>query len=389
MVRRRISEAQRWQIIGMHSTGMSCKAIGRQMGYHYIVVSRLVRKHIQTNNVKDLPRSGRPRVTSDRDDRALQRLIRRMPFATSPVLEQHWLPNRRLSTRTIRNRLKSAGLKSKRVIKRPLLLDRHRWTRLAWCLARRGWNLRTWRKIHWSDQNRFLLHVTDGRMRVWRHKNTAYSPRNIYPTVLYGGSSVVVWGCISRDCKLDLVTIQGNLSGDQYIKDVLQPVFPHFDNHPLATRPVYMDDNARPHRSRAVTAYLQSEVVTCVPWSVISPDLNHIEHIWDMLDRRIQAREPPVQNIGQLEAALHRESQQLSQQDIRRLTGGMRRRVEPVIQTRGSYTRYWTLNNGCRQVIHKWRFQIEMTIFSCFLNCEGQYLKWTCFTAKLALWYCD
>jgi hypothetical protein len=70
----------------------------------------------------------------------------------------------------------------------------------------------------------------------------------------------MVWGCISHDCKLDLVTIQGNLTGDQYIRDVLQPVVvPHFDNHPLATRPVYMDDNARPHRSRAVTAYLQSD----------------------------------------------------------------------------------------------------------------------------------
>ena len=64
-------------------------------------------------------------------------------------------------------------------------------------------------------------------------------------------------GCISHDCKLDLVTIQGNLTRDQYIRDVLQPVVvPHFDNHSLATRPVYMDDNARPHRSRAVTAYL-------------------------------------------------------------------------------------------------------------------------------------
>jgi hypothetical protein len=58
----------------------------------------------------------------------------------------------------------------------------------------------------------------------------------------------------------DLVTIQGNLTGDQYIRDVLQPVVvPHFNNHPLATRPVYMDDNARPHRSRAVTVYPQSE----------------------------------------------------------------------------------------------------------------------------------
>jgi hypothetical protein len=92
----------------------------------------------ENNNVKDLPRSGRPQVTSDRDDRALQRLVGRMPFATSPILKQHWLPNKRLSTKTVRNRLESAGLKSRRVIKRPLLVDRHRRTRLAWCLARRG-----------------------------------------------------------------------------------------------------------------------------------------------------------------------------------------------------------------------------------------------------------
>ena len=37
----------------MYTTGMSFKAIGRQMGYHYTVVSRLVGKtHTQTNNVR-------------------------------------------------------------------------------------------------------------------------------------------------------------------------------------------------------------------------------------------------------------------------------------------------------------------------------------------------
>ena len=151
----------------------------------------------------------------------------------------------------------------------------------------------------------------------------------------------MAWGCISHDWKLDLVTIQGNLTGDQYIRDVLQPVvIPHFDIHPLATRPVYMEDNAMPHRSRSATAYLQSEAVTSVPWPAMSPYLNLIEHIWDILGRRIQVREPPVQNFRQLEEALHRAWQQLSQQDIPHLTGGMRCKVEAVIQARGGYTRY-------------------------------------------------
>jgi transposase len=50
---------------------------------------------------------------------------------------------------------------------------------------------------------------------------------------------------------------------------------------------MYMDDNAMPHRSRAVTAYLQSEAVTSVPWLAMNTDLNPIEHIWDMLGRRL------------------------------------------------------------------------------------------------------
>ena len=100
----------------------------------------------------------------------------------------------------------------------------------------------------------------------------------------------------------------------------------------------------------------------------MSLDLNPIEHIWDMLGHRIQAREPPVQNICQLEAALHREWQQPSQQDIRCL--------HPVL----NFEQYMS-----SQVIHKRRFESEMTILSCLLNCEGQYLTWTCFTAKTDL----
>jgi hypothetical protein len=68
--------------------------------------------------------------------------------------------------------------------------------------------------------------------------------------------------------------------------------------------------------------------------------LNPIEHVGDMLSHRVQAVEPPVLKLPQLEAALHGECRQLPQQHILRLTGGMRRRAKAVIQARGGFTRY-------------------------------------------------
>ena len=213
----------------MHTTGMFFKTIGHQMGYHYAVVSRLVRKHTQTNNVQDLPRSG--------NYRALHRLVRWMPFANSPVLKLH-----RLSTRTARNRLKSAGLMSRRVI------------------VGKPTSAITFGMVLSTTWFEFKDMALDPLVR--REPGSASCNRqpdeglerqkySLCPKERPANCSLR-WrpsnglGCISHYCKLDLVTIQGNLTGDQYTRDVLQPVVvPHFNNHALATMPVYMDGNAQ------------------------------------------------------------------------------------------------------------------------------------------------
>jgi hypothetical protein len=305
MVWRWISEAQRWQIIGMHKTGMSFTAIGCQMGYHHTVVSRLVRKRTQTNNVKDLPRSGRPRVTSDRDDMTLQRLVRRMPFATSPVLKQHWLPNRHLSTRRIRNRLKSAGLKSRRVIKRPLLADWHRRITFGMVFSM------TWLEFKDMAQDplvrRELVSASCNRRPDEGLETQKY---NLYPKE-HPTNCPLRWS-LSNGLGVYLSWLQAGFSHHTrqpnwwwvHQRRLATSRCPPFRQPPTSYKACVYGWQHQTSCSRAVTAYLQSKAVTSVPWPVMSPDLNPIEHIWDMLGRRIHAREPPVQNIRQLEAAI-------------------------------------------------------------------------------------
>ena len=80
---------------------------------------------------------------------------------------------------------------------------------------------------------------------MWRQPNAAYSASNINENIPFRGGSVMCGGCVSYDCKLVLVTVQGDRNGPRYQRDVLETVVvPHFDNHASATRPVCMDDNA-------------------------------------------------------------------------------------------------------------------------------------------------
>ncbi|GFS96672.1 transposable element Tcb1 transposase [Trichonephila clavipes] len=63
---------------------------------------------------------------------------------------------------------------------------------------------------------------------------------------------------------------------------------------------LFMDENARPHRANIVTNAFSVGEYHPYGFSSILTDLNPIEHVWNMLARRIAAREPHL-STGTLE----------------------------------------------------------------------------------------
>ncbi|GFW17573.1 transposable element Tcb2 transposase [Trichonephila clavipes] len=101
-----------------------------------------------------------------------------------------------------------------------------------------------------------------------------------------------------------------------------------------------MDDNARPHQTLAVEELLESEDITRVDWPAYSPDLNPIEHVWDVLGRRIAARLQHPENTQQLKQLLIEEWALLPQEKLHQLVLSMRRRCEATIAVRGRHIPY-------------------------------------------------
>ncbi|GFV40640.1 transposable element Tcb2 transposase [Trichonephila clavipes] len=66
-------------------------------------------------------------------------------------------------------------------------------------------------------------------------------------------------------------------------------------------------------------------------WSACSPDMNPIEHVWDVLGRRVAGRQPPPKTLQELETALLEEWDRIPQLVINSLIDSMPQRCSTLL----------------------------------------------------------
>ena len=98
----------------------------------------------------------------------------------------------------------------------------------------------------------------------------------------------MVWVGIMGRWKTNRIVVGGNLIAQGYINQMLQPeAVPFLQRHVPA---ILMHDNARPYVAMICGQFLNRNDVNILPWPAMSPDINPVEHIWDYLGRKVQAR---------------------------------------------------------------------------------------------------
>ena len=175
-------------------------------------IDRIRQRYAASGDVKDLPRSGRPRAKNRAEDQLITNTTLRNRFTNAPTTTR-WIRQQRcaggipVSVQTIRNRLHAAGLKSRVPAKKPCLSQRHRAARLQFARNHVRWNRQQWRTVTFSDESRFCLRHIDGRLRVWHRNRERHAEVNVQPRHAYNGGSVMVWAGVTADRRTDLVVV--------------------------------------------------------------------------------------------------------------------------------------------------------------------------------------
>ncbi|UYV80630.1 hypothetical protein LAZ67_19001136 [Cordylochernes scorpioides] len=293
----------RGMVIGLKRAGWSIRQIAADTHLGASTVHRLWRRWLEQGNVAIYRNVGATRVTSARVDRRILRQAVAAPQATCTAILQHVQDtlDHSISTRTISRRLVANGLHSCRPLRRLPLTPPNRRQRLEWCRARSTW-MTEWHRVVFSDESRFCLSSDSRRVRVWRRGGERSNPAAIVerPTVRQRG--IMVCGAIAYDSRSPLLRIQGTMTAQRYVDDVLRPV----------TLP-----------------YLQG----MLPWPPYSPDLSPIEHVWDIIGRRLHAL-PQPRSEDELWQMVDREWRAIPQDAIRTLIDSLPRRVAACIAVR-------------------------------------------------------
>jgi hypothetical protein len=154
----------------------------------------------------------------------------------------------------------------------------------------------------------FALINTNRKEFYWKYKADPLNEDHIKKSLKFGGDSVLAWGCITSSGVRELIRIKGIMDSDKYIEVLSNGLLRTMEKFGLNTENViFMQDNDPKYTSKKTKEWLKINKINCLEWKPQSPDMNPIENLWDIIDRRLGKKKEKCNNTEELRELLKEE----------------------------------------------------------------------------------
>lgn len=338
--KRESSIDQRSFIIKLQNEGYSMSKISELVGVSKSTVFYTLKKLKNTGTVQNLARKGRPSKLSQRNTNFIDRSIKNDRFTSSRKLANklYNCTGVQVSKDTVIRAAKKLGFKSGAPRKVPFIRPQNIIKRLAYAKQHINKPLAFWNSVLFSDESKYNVKKSDGRVRVWRKSGEEYSSNCTLKTFKHGDKSVMVWGVMSAAGVGKLVFIEGIMFKEHYLNIIKQNVVQSARKLGIRNNFTFMHDSDPKHTAKIVKGYIDSKKWNLLNHPPQSPDLNVIEHLWDEVDRQIDRT--VVINVGSLKKEIIRVWESITPDVTKKLVESMPRRLQAVLDAKGGSTRY-------------------------------------------------
>jgi hypothetical protein len=121
------------------------------------------------------------------------------------------------SFRTVRRRVRGSELKNHVAARKLSLTPMHREARMAFCLKHLARDDAFWAQVIFSDE-KVLQSCPNGRLRVYRPRNSRYDEPYVQTTERSGRFSANIWAWISVDSPGVMLHVEDRLHIDVYVR---------------------------------------------------------------------------------------------------------------------------------------------------------------------------